>query len=289
MDDLEHGYVRVNGIQMHYVIAGSGPVLLLLHGFPEFWYSWRKQIAGLKDRFTVVAPDLRGYNETDKPLWGYETDVLTADVIGLIDAIGKDKVYLAGHDWGGALAWNAGIAFPHRLHKLAVLNCPHPALFAGALLSNPRQMLRSWYMGFFQLPWLPEFVFSANDYGMIDASLRGMAQRKETFSDEDIARYKEAISKPGALTAAINWYRGAAKSFGPFAFAKDAETTHQVNVPTMLIWGEEDVALGKELTYDTERYVPDLQIKYLPNCSHWVQQECPDEVNELFREFFVPS
>lgn len=285
MDDLERRYVRINGIQMHYVTAGSGPTVVLLHGFPEFWYSWRKQIAALSDSFTVVAPDLRGYNETDKPSWGYETDVLTADVIGLIDALGVDKVYLAGHDWGGALAWNVGISYPQRLHKLAVLNCPHPAVFATALRTNRRQMLRSWYMAFFQLPWLPEWAFRADNYALIERAFRGMARRKNTFSDEDIARYKEAISKPGALTSAINWYRGAFKRTGALA-TSDTSAAMQVTVPTLLIWGEDDDALGKELTYDTGRYVPNLDITYIPNCSHWVQQECPDEVNSSLRAFF---
>ena len=284
MDDLEHNYVRVNGIQMHYVKAGSGPTVVLLHGFPEFWYSWRKQIAALRSHFTVIAPDLRGYNETDKPLWGYEPGVLTTDVLELINALGAEKVYLAGHDWGGALAWNMGIRYPQRLHKLAVLNCPHPALFAKALRSNPRQMLRSWYMAFFQLPWLPELAFSANNYAAIEAAFRGMERRKGTFSDDDIGRYKAAISKPGALTAAINWYRGAARS--ALTSSWDDDAAQRVEVPTLLIWGEQDDALGKELTYGTERYVSDLQVSYLPDTSHWVQQERPDEVNQLLMTFF---
>lgn len=283
MTDLDHRYLRINGIRMHYVTAGNGPLIVLLHGFPEFWYAWRKQIPALAKRFTVVAPDLRGYNETDKPNWGYETDVLTADVAELIAGLGYERAHVVGHDWGGGLAWNMAIAYPQRVERLAVLNCPHPKLFAEALRSNPRQMLRSWYMGVFQIPWLPEALFRANNFALMENTFRTMVARKDTFSDEDIARYKEALAKPGALTAAINWYRN-----GASGLVSVGSSSGQVDAPTLLIWGEQDTVLGKELTYGTERYVSNLTIKYLPGCSHWTQQECPDEVNKLLLDFFAP-
>jgi pimeloyl-ACP methyl ester carboxylesterase len=153
---VEHHYIHVNGIKMHYVKAGQGErLVLLLHGFPEFWYSWRNQIPALSEQFTVVAPDLRGYNETEKPSWGYGIDVLVNDVISLIRELGYEKAIVVGHDWGGAIAWATAIAYPHRVERLIVLNCPHPSIFRKALRTNREQQGRSWYMGFFQLRFAP--------------------------------------------------------------------------------------------------------------------------------------
>jgi pimeloyl-ACP methyl ester carboxylesterase len=284
-DSIQHGYITVNGIRMHYAAAGSGPPLLLLHGFPEFWYSWRHQFAALSPHFTVIAPDLRGYNETDKPAWGYEIDVLTRDIVEFLEALGYQRAMVAGHDWGGMLAWVLAIVYPHRVERLITLNAPHPTLIQQALLRNRRQQRRSWYVGFFQLPYLPELLFSANDYAAIEYSLRGMALRPRTFSDEDIEAYKDAVSKPGALTTMINYYR---RLSGRSLAALCRGTDMQVNVPTLQIWGEEDSFLGRELTFGTERYAPDLQIRYIPNCSHWVQQEAPAEVNQAMLDFLLP-
>lgn len=206
MTELRHGEVHVNGIRMHYVTAGRGPLVLLLHGFPEFWYAWRHQIPVLAEHFTVVAPDQRGYNETDKPTWGYEVDVLVADALGLIDALGHERALLVGHDWGGAVAWAMAIAHPQRVERLAILNMPHPAVFARHLRTNPAQQRRSWYAGLFQLPILPELLLSAGNYAAIEQLFRGTS-RLGTFSDEEIAAYKHAISRPGALSAMLNWYR----------------------------------------------------------------------------------
>ncbi len=282
MSELRHAFAEVNGIRMHYVTAGQGPLVVLLHGFPEFWYSWRKQIEALAEHFTVVAPDQRGYNETDKPDWGYETDVLVADVVGLIEALGYERARVVGHDWGGAVAWATAIARPHRVERLAILNTPHPAVFAEHLRNNPAQMRRSWYMGFFLLPTLPELAFRANDYATVERALRADTPAG-TFSDDDIAAYKDAISKPGALTAAINWYRAAGRQGTRGLFAG---TAMRCEVPTLLIWGEADRYLGPELVEGTRQYVPDLTIRRLPGVSHWVQQEAPDEVNRYLLDFF---
>jgi pimeloyl-ACP methyl ester carboxylesterase len=282
INGLQHGYIQVNGIRMHYVTAGEGPPLLLLHGFPEFWYSWRHQIAALSRHFTVIASDMRGYNETDKPDWGYEVDVLVSDMIELLRRFGYERAIVVGHDWGGAIAWALAMTYPHRVERLIVLNCPHPGLFAQALRSNPRQMLRSLYFGFFQLPWLPEALIRANDYALIDQVFRGQSIRKDAFSAEDIEMFKDAISKPGALTAALNWYRAVGRS-GGLSLRRGAES--RIEIPTLLIWGEEDQALGKELTYNTDQFVPNLQVRYIPQCSHWVQQEQPELVNRYIIEF----
>lgn len=283
---LQHGYIAVNGIRMHYAYAGSGPPLLLLHGFPEFWYSWRHQIDSLSRHFTVIAPDLRGYNETDKPGWGFEIDVLTRDVVEFMEALGYSRAVVAGHDWGGVLAWALGIVYPHRVERLIALNIPHPALLQQALRRNRRQQRRSWFVVFFQLPMLPEWLLSLNDYALVERALRGMAVRPSTFSDEDIEAFKDAVSKPGALTAMINWYRALRWSDGNGFFKG---TGMRVHVPTLVIWGEEDRFLGRELTFGTERFVPDVQIRYIPNCSHWVQQEAPDDVNQAMLDFLLPD
>ena len=282
--ELAHQYARVNGIRMHYVTAGAGPPVLLLHGFPEFWYAWRNQIPALAERFTVIAPDLRGYNETDRPNWGYETDVLVADVVGLLAALGHERAAVVGHDWGGALAWFTAMAHPQRVARLAVLNCPHPAIFGQALRTNPRQLLRSWYMGFFQLPFLPEMMLSADNYAAIDRIFRGAERRPGTFSDEDLAEYKRALSQPGALTAALNYYRAGWRAMERVV----GDNVPIITAPTILIWGEDDLALGKELTEGTERYASDLAKHFIPNCSHWVQHEQSIRVNELLLDFLEP-
>jgi len=278
---LRHEYAIVNGIKMHYVEQGSGPLVVLLHGFPEFWYSWRKQIPALAEHFCMVAPDQRGYNLTGKPagVGAYKMENLTADVAALIRHLGKREAVIAGHDWGGGVAWSFAMAYPEMTRRLVVLNCPHPAAMAREL-RHPRQLLRSWYIFFFQLPFWPEFFIRQGHYAAIERAFRGMAVAKETFSDDDIRAYKEAMAQPGALTAAINWYRAAFRA-GPGAIARPPV----IRTPTLLIWGENDTALGKELTYGLDAWVPDLTIKYLPNTSHWVQQERPDQVNRYMLEF----
>jgi pimeloyl-ACP methyl ester carboxylesterase len=282
-DTFDHRYIFVNGIRMHYVHAGAGGrLLVLLHGFPEFWWSWRYQIPALSRHFTVVAPDLRGYGETDKPAWGYDLDVLVNDVVSLIRELGHTRAIVAGHDWGGNLAWSLAIAYPQRVERLIALNMPHPALIARALGRNWRQMLRSWYFLFFQLPLLPEALIRANDYMFVERAFRGMALDKSRFDDQTIEQFKAALAQPGALTAAINYYRAL---FQRGARGMFHGTGMRVQAPTLMIWGEQDFALGKELTYGTERFVPDLRIRYLPNCSHWVQQERFAEVNQFMLEF----
>lgn len=281
MNELRHEYIQVNGIRMHYVTAGSGPLVLLLHGFPEFWYSWRRQIPALAEHFTVVAPDQRGYNETDKPSWGYGIDVLVADIVELIRALGHERALLVGHDWGGAVAWATAIAHPQRVERLAIINTPHPAIFAENLRSNPRQMRRSSYMGFFALPLLPELAIRANDYAVVEQALR--SARPGTFDDEEIAAYKDALSKPGALTAGLNWYRAAARQGTQGLYSG---TGMRCEVPTLLIWGDNDRYLGRELVEGTERFVPDLTVHHIPGASHWVQQEEPAQINRYLLEFF---
>lgn len=280
--DFEHHYVQVNGIRMHYVRAGHGPKLVvLLHGFPECWYSWRHQIPALAEHFSVVAPDMRGYNETDKPRDGYDIRSLVQDIVELIAALGYQQVFLVGHDWGGMVAWSLAITHPELVERLIVLNLPHPTLFMQAFRGNWQQIKRSWYMFFFQLPWLPEASIRANQHETIERAMRGTAIEKSHFTDQDMLFFKQAIAKPGALTAALNYYRALPK--GSQGFYKG--TGMRVLMPTLLIWGENDMALGKELTYGTERFVPDLRIRYIPDCGHFVHEEQPERVNQYMLEF----
>ncbi|MDP8963942.1 MAG: alpha/beta hydrolase [Cyanobacteriota bacterium] len=276
-----HEYIVSNGIKLHYVTQGEGPLMLMLHGFPEFWYSWRHQIPELAKDYKVVALDLRGYNESDKPPQqsAYVMSEFIKDVEGVIKGLGYDRCVLVGHDWGGAIAWNFAYAHPEMLERLIVLNIPHPAKFAEGM-RIPQQLLRSSYVFFFQLPLLPELLLQASDYEAIANALRGMAVDKSTFSTADIEAYKNAASKRGALTAMLNYYRNALSNFRQ-------QDWSLLQVPTLMIWGEEDKALGKELSYGTEAYVRDFQIRYIPNCSHWVQQEQPELVNRYIREFLA--
>lgn len=274
--DLEHRYAEINGVRMHFVVAGKGETVLMLHGFPELWYSWRHQIAALADRYRVVVPDQRGYNETERR-GPYDTDTLQADALALLEHLGEQKAHVVGHDWGGAIAWLLAIEHPEAVRSLAVCNLPHPALVQKALRRNPRQWLRSWYILFFQLPWLPERALAWRDYHQLARMLINDC-RPGTFTREDVKTFLAAWRRQG-LGGGINWYRAAVRH--PRRLPKPVPP---VLAPTVLIWGEDDVALGKELTYGTEEYVPDLAVHYLPNVSHWVQQEAPERVNEILRE-----
>ncbi|BAY84212.1 alpha/beta hydrolase fold protein [Calothrix parasitica NIES-267] len=282
METWQHDYITTNGVNLHYVTQGSGPLMLMLHGFPEFWYSWRYQIPEFASDFKVVAPDLRGYNDSDKPASqsAYVMNELVRDVEGIIRGLGYEKCVLVAHDWGGGIGWSFAYNYPQMVERLIIMNCPHPAKFSEGL-RTPQQLLRSWYMFFFQLPAIPELFLQSQDYQFIENAFKGMAIKKSAFSREDINAYKDAAAKRGALTAMINYYRNILGS--PML----NQNSSILEVPTLMIWGEEDTALGKELTYGTEAYVRDFQIKYIPNCSHWVQQEQPESVNQYMREFLI--
>ncbi|MEN9871593.1 MAG: hypothetical protein RLZZ171_2585 [Cyanobacteriota bacterium] len=277
----QHNFISTNGINLHYVSQGSGKLMLMLHGFPEFWYSWRHQIKEFASDYHTVALDLRGYNDSDKPgsLSAYQMSEFIQDLKGVITGLGYEDCILVAHDWGGAIAWNFAYAYPEMVEKLIVLNIPHPAKFAQGL-RTPQQLLKSWYILAFQIPFLPELLFQLNDYQAIKEAFSGMAIDKTAFSEADLKAYRDAAAKPGALTAMINYYRG----IFPLLFNNEPEWSI-LEIPTLTIWGEADTALGKELTYGTEAYVRDWQIKYIPNCSHWVQQEQPALVNSYIWEF----
>ena len=268
--DLQHRYAYINGIRMHYVEAGAGELVVLLHGFPEFWYSWRHQIRALATHCRVIAPDLRGYNETENAA-PYDIETLQEDVIALIRHAGEESAHIVGHDWGGAVAWMLAIQHPERVRSLVVCNLPHPEVFQRAV-RRPRQLLRSWYMGFFQLPWLPERALAAGRYHRLARKMIREC-RAGTFTREDVNAYLEAWRRQG-LGGGINWYRALARRRPQLP-----SPVPLVVAPTTLIWGDGDAYLGKELTEGTERHVADLTVHHLPGVSHWVQQEAPAEVN----------
>ena len=282
---VNHGFIKTNGVNLHYVSQGQGKLMLMLHGFPEFWYSWRYQIAAFAAKYHVVAIDMRGYNNSDKPadLSAYKMPELIADVRGVIQELGYQDCILVAHDWGGGIAWNFAYEHPAMVEKLIIMNLPHPAKFLAGL-KTWQQLQKSWYIFFFQLPWLPEFIFQANNYQAIASAFIDMAIDKSAFSAEDLLAYQSAAAKPGALTAMINYYRA------NFSIPPSADLNRNygiLDIPTLMIWGEEDTALGKELTYGTDAYVRDLTIKYIAQCSHWVQQEQPDLVNQYMEDFLA--
>ncbi|MBI3950063.1 MAG: alpha/beta hydrolase [Acidobacteria bacterium] len=267
---------------MHYVTQGEGPLVVLLHGFPEFWYSWRHQIPVLAERFRVVAPDMRGYNETDKPegVEQYQLLLLIGDIAGLIEALGEKRAVVVGHDWGGGVAWAVAMHRPDVVERLIVLNAPHLAIFQQHILKNPRQSARSWYMFFFQLPAVPEKLLSLNNYAFIRRAFEGVLQ------DAEIDKYVEAISKPGALTGGINYYRANVSQEFILGALGQPTAFPQIKAPTLLVWGEDDAYLGLELTEGVEVYIDaPYTLRRIPGCSHWVQQQKPELVNQYILEF----
>lgn len=278
-----HHFATINGVRFHYVEAGSGPPVLFLHGFPEFWFSWQHQIPALAAAgFRAIAPDLRGYNQTGKPpgVDAYDLEKLTGDVAGLVRHLGYERAVIVGHDWGGGVAWHTAVTRPDVVERLVILNAPHPALFFRELRTWP-QLRKSWYMFFFQLPLLPELWIGRDDFAVLEAMMRSDPRRPGTFSDEDIRLYRAALARPGALTAAINYYRAAFRR-NPF---KATRRMRPLAMPTLVIWGEEDRYLGLPLLDGLERWVQQLRVERLPGVSHWVQNEAPERVNELLLDF----
>lgn len=291
-ESWEHISVKANGIDFHCASQGEGDLVLLLHGFPECWYSWRHQIPFLASRFRVVAPDLRGYGDSEKPpgVESYTMDKLVADVSGLIEALGYRRARVVSHDWGGVIAWTFAATCPSLIEKLVVMNAPHPSAFARELSTNPRQLMRSWYMFFFQLPRIPEVALSAGNYAMVKRSFKGWAVDKSAFSAEVLEELAGCAARPGALTGGINYYRAALRGNLRNMIA-DRQSVDAgfpaISCPTLLIWAERDRALGRELTYGLDRYFEPglLTVRYIPDCSHWVQQEQHLVVNQFLGEF----
>jgi epoxide hydrolase 4 len=286
-DTWTHREDRVNGVRLHSVEQGEGPLVVLLHGFPEFWYAWRHQIPALAAAgFRVVAPDLRGYNLSEKPegVRAYRIEALLGDLEGLIERLGEGekKAHVVGHDWGGAFAWYAPLFIPERLLSLALLNAPHPLAFRRELRTNAAQRKKSSYVFMFQVPWLPERRIRAGNFAILGKMLRRDPVTPGAFPDEDIRLYKEALAQPGALTAAVNYYRAALR-FPP----KAAGRAWPEGLKTLLVWGERDRYLGSGLLEGLDRWVPNLTIERIPDASHWVQADAPEKVNDLLIKFLA--
>jgi pimeloyl-ACP methyl ester carboxylesterase len=266
---------QVNGVTLHCMEAGpeDGPLVILLHGFPEFWWGWRHQIAPLAEAgFRVVAPDQRGYNLSDKPEGkrAYDLDVLAADVIGLLDALGRETCCLVGHDWGGLVAWWTASRHPSRVEKLVAVNAPHPDIAGPYIRSHPRQMLRSLYVGFFQIPRLPEAMLSARDHRALKDSLL-RSSRRGTFSDADLEHYEGAWSQPGALTGMLNWYRALPLRAG-------RASGEGLAMPVLVIWGMRDGFLESGLAEASLALCSNGRMRRFENATHWVHLEEPDAV-----------
>jgi len=279
---MESQSVTTNGIRLNVVQAGpkDGPLVILLHGFPEFSYGWRRQIPFLAAAgFRVWAPDQRGYNLSDKPegIGAYTLDELAADVIGLIDAAGAKQVFLIGHDWGGAVAWWLAAKYPERLAKLVILNVPHGAVMAKHLRGNLAQMRRSWYMFFFQIPWLPE---TAGRVGNWHFSIKALqSSRPGTFSDADLNRYRRAWAQPNAYRSMINWYRAMMQK------RSRPPKSGRIKAPTLLIWGARDRFFERELAQSSINRCENGRLVFIEEATHWVQHEQSERVNELIGAF----
>ncbi|MCB9138001.1 MAG: alpha/beta hydrolase [Caldilineaceae bacterium] len=270
---ITHQTISTNGINLHVAAAGDedAPLVILLHGFPEFWRGWDRQISALVDAgYRVWVPDQRGYNISDKPngIDAYTLDELALDIVGLLDAAGVERAPIIGHDWGGAVTWWLALQHSQRLARTAVLNMPHPGVMLRFLCSQPRQLLKSWYMFFFQLPWLPERMLQRSGTRMLRAT--GHAFRKM-----DLQHYRDAYNQPGAATGMLNWYRAMLRR------SPKPPPSPRVETPTLMIWGEQDVALDARMAALSMKYVADGRLVTLPDASHFVQHDAPEQVNDL--------
>lgn len=277
---VAHHFVTLPNLRLHYVEAGTGPLVVLLHGFPENWWSWRYQVQPLVDAgFRVVAPDLRGYGETEKH-GPYDIDTLVGDVCHLIEALGETKAKIVGHDWGGALAWHLASKRPEFCERLVVMNCPHPVRMREALITKPawKQVRRSYYFFVFLLPGFPEWFLTSDGAKNTVRTIKSSGFDRTHFSAEELEPFRVAIQRPGAARAMIGWYRdivwsGLKKPFSPPVY-------DDITAETLLIWGMQDPALGfAELVPGTERHAPRLTIEQIPGAGHFVQAEKPELVN----------
>jgi pimeloyl-ACP methyl ester carboxylesterase len=292
-------YIIANNIKLHVVTAGreDGEPVLLLHGFPEYWYGWRNQISFLVEHgYRVIVPDQRGYHLSEKPqdIDSYRISTLAADVNALIEHFGYEKVNLVGHDWGAAVAWMVATIYPERLKKLVILNVPYPSIMARAFFSgNVTQLLKSWYMFFFQIPWLPEAILSVGGYDGFANAIRSSG-KPDTFSDEDIEKYKEAWLKPGAITGMLNWYRAMLQRRGSGSstssnMASGERDLPRITVPTLILWGEKDIALEKSLAEESLKLCENGKIVFFPDATHWLQHDEAAAVNQHLHEFLQPA
>lgn len=283
MTGINSRTIEANGLRFAIDEAGEGDkVALFLHGFPESRCCWRRQLPALANLgWRAVAPDMRGYGQSSRPEGrnAYRLDHLVADVGCLFDALGADRRLLIGHDWGGLVAWAAASRCVRRLDGVIIVNAPHPQVYSDVIGRSWSQRFRSWYVPFFGLPWLPEVSITFDHARPIEAALRRTSSRPDVFTPEVMARYRDNALQPGAMTAMLNYYRA--------NFDLGRHATRPVEVPTLLIWGDRDFALGNELVPGTADHVPDLTIRMLPGISHWAPEEAPQEVNAAIHDWLA--
>jgi pimeloyl-ACP methyl ester carboxylesterase len=287
MTDLRERTIETNGVKLHVIEAGpaDGPMVLFHHGFPEFWYAWEKQIGYFADRgYLVVVPDQRGCNLSEKPkgLAPYAFDELAKDVVGLIDFYKRDQIFLAGHDVGGAVSWWTAMKYPERIKRLVVMNSPHPSVLAKYLFGNRKQMEKSWYIFFFQIPGVAELIASKDNYQwMVDILTE--ESRPGAFTPEDLEKYRESYSQPHAMTSTINVYRASMQAPSP------PPADVRIKMPMMLLWGMKDFAFLPELSGESIAYCEKGRLVEFPDCTHWITHEEADAINPLMDDFFKES
>ena len=272
----EDRWLQGAGVRLHVVTRGAGPPVVLLHGFPDFWFGWRLQMPALADAgFAAIAPDLRGHNLSDCParVEDYRTDLLADDVAALVRAAGHARAHVVGHDWGGLVAWHLAVRHPDVVDRLAILNAPHPGRFR-QLLVRSSQAVRSWYAALFQLPRLPEWLMRRRRFAALRGSLRSMHRRPGAFTRSDEAAYLAAFAAPGRLRAAVHYYRARARH-GVVLPPEGRTVRHE----TLVLWGERDPALVPANAAGLERWVPRVRVVRVPEAGHWVQADAPDVVN----------
>lgn len=283
-DQWNHQEIETNDVTLHVVQAGptEGPLVILLHGFPEGWYSWRRSIQPLAEAgYRVWAPDQRGYNLSSKPaeITAYRLDTLARDILGLIDAAGREKAVVIGHDWGGTVAWRLAMQYPQRVERAVMINAVHPLVWIRSLHGNLAQFLRGWYLRFFQLPRLPEALMRRNNWAALAASLTG-SSHQGTFPEEDLAAYRAAWSQPGAITGMLNWYRAIWQQTPSFGDGR-------VSVPVELIWGAQDRFAGVDLARQSVALCDQGELDLIEDATHWVHQEQPEQITRLIQRFLT--
>ncbi len=315
LPSIRHEFVQANGVRLHVAITGEAdrgdaakkPLALLLHGFPECWYSWRHQLRAFAAAgFVAAAPDLRGYGDSEKPAptsgaeeSGYGLTTLAADAASLIRALGYERARLvAGHDWGGAIVYRLGERYPEVVERVAVLNCPPVDVLVRGALADPRQAAKLWYTRFFLLPYFPEKRLAADRCAIVPRIFKAGAVRREALSTEDLEVFREAMAKPGAVEAALAYYRTAGRALlgevSPLRVLRrllpigrtSAPRRRLIQAPGLILWGRDDPWLGTRLTHGLERiFATSLEVRFIPRCGHWDQQEAPEEVSAALVAF----
>ncbi|ERG92696.1 MAG: putative hydrolase or acyltransferases (alpha/beta hydrolase superfamily) [Haloquadratum walsbyi J07HQW1] len=280
---LRSELLDVGDVILHCVIAGppDGDVVLLLHGFPEFWYEWYEYILPLATAgYRVVVPDQRGYHRSERPdaISAYHPDALATDVCGIIDNIGAKKAHIVGHDWGAFVAWWVALHHPARLQTLSVINVPHPTAFKQTLWRNPKQVLRSWYIGLFQLPRVPEAIARVGNWRSVTAMMQ-RSSHEGTFDATDFERYRTAWALDGAYEAMINWYRAVVR-------ANPQPVQTQINAPTLLLWGAQDRFLTRSLADASAQYCTHSEVVMFEQATHWVPHEEQTHVQTQLLDHF---